>query len=122
VIIADTSVWVDHLRAGDDGLKDVLASAAVMMHPFIIAELALGSLRARKQILDDLASLPPSPVATDAEARLLIERERLYGLGIGYVDVHLIASARLSGSATLWTRDRRLRGVAQRMGLADHRA
>ncbi len=122
MIIADTSVWIDHFRFADDGLKANLATGAVLMHPFIIGELALGNLRARAQILESLGLLPMSPVATDAEVRLLVERERLAGLGVGYIDVHLIASARLSGKATLWTRDRRLHAIAQRMGVADARA
>jgi predicted nucleic acid-binding protein len=117
VIIVDTSVWIDHLREGDAALATALDAEEVRMHPFVLGELACGSLRFRRRVLDLLSRLPAPPVATDAEALEFIELRRLMGRGIGYVDVHLLASAALSGSARLWTRDRRLAEVADELEL-----
>jgi predicted nucleic acid-binding protein len=116
VILVDTSVWVDHLRAGDKTVAALLESGRVLAHPFVIGELALGQLRQRQTILSALQDLPQANAASDAEVLLFIEREALAGRGIGYVDAHLLASARLAGS-TLWTRDKRLSGVAEHLGL-----
>jgi predicted nucleic acid-binding protein len=116
VILVDTSVWVDHLRAGDPALAGLLETGRVLAHPFVIGELALGHLRQR-QLLRWLHDLPAAPTATDAELLSFIERHALAGSGIGYVDAHLLASARL-GAAALWTRDARLAAVAERLGLA----
>ena len=116
MILVDTSVWVDHLRSGVEDLKEELERGAVLMHPFILGELACGNLRDRTSLLGLLANLPPAVVATDAETLAFIERRALYGKGIGYVDMHLLASVQLTAGATLWTRDRRLRGVAESLG------
>jgi predicted nucleic acid-binding protein len=116
VILVDTSVWVDHLRAGDKTLAALLESGRVLAHPFVIGELALGQLRQRQAILPALQDLPQAKAATDAEVLLFIERHGLAGRGIGCVDAHLLAAARLTG-ATLWTRDKRLAGVAGQLGL-----
>jgi len=88
------------------------------MHPFVLGELALGSLRQRDVILTSLRDLPQASVASDEEVLRFIAERRLFGLGIGYVDAHLLAAARLTAGATLWTRDARLRGAAGRLGLA----
>ena len=117
MILIDTSVWVDHLRAGDAQVADVLRSTGVLMHPFVLGEIALGNLVQRVLVLGSLADLPQAVVATDAEVMEFIERAGLPGAGIGYVDAHLLASARLT-SARIWTRDRRLSAAAVRMGLA----
>ena len=89
----------------------------MLIHPWVIGELACGNLRNRSQVLELMQGLPAATVASDAEVLLLIERDRLMGLGIGYVDAHLLASARLS-HCRLWTQDRRLAAVAQEQGLA----
>jgi hypothetical protein len=115
VILVDTSVWVDHLRAGDTALAGLLEAGAVLAHPFVIGELALGNLRQREMVLSALADLPQAKVATDAEALHFIGAHALFGCGIGYVDAHLLAAVRLSAGAALWTRDKRLHTVAERL-------
>jgi predicted nucleic acid-binding protein len=118
VILADTSVWVDHLRGGDATLAALLDSGRILAHPFVIGELALGSLKQRNLVLESLQDLPRAKVATDQEVLHFIGTEALFGLGVGYVDAHLLASVRLTDGATLWTRDKRLLDVANRMHLA----
>jgi len=118
VILVDTSIWVDHLRAGNAALAALLDAGRVLTHPFVIGELALGVLRQRKAVLTALLDLPSSIVATDAEVLGFSDRHALFGRGVGYVDVHLLASARLTGGAELWTSDRRLRDVADALGVA----
>lgn len=116
MILVDTSVWVEHLRHGLARLATLLQEGEVLIHPWVIGELACGNLRNRSQVLDLLQGLPEATVANDAEVLLMIERELLIGRGIGYVDAHLLASARLS-HCRLWTQDRRLAAVAQEQGL-----
>jgi len=120
VILVDSSVWVDHLRKGDATLARMLDHERVLAHPFVVGELALGSLslRQRESILAALQDLPQATVASETEVRRFIDREALYGRGIGYVDAHLLASARLTLGGSLWTRDRRLHAVASQLGLA----
>jgi len=118
VILIDTSVWVDHLRASDKDLTRLLDAQRVLAHPFVIGELALGNLRQRQLILQALLDLSPAVVASDGEVLHFVEEHRLFGLGIGYVDAHLLAAVRLTAGAALWTRDKYLRGVASRLGLA----
>jgi predicted nucleic acid-binding protein len=118
VILADTSVWVDHLRARDNILVQLLDADQVVMHPFILGELALGNLPQRSLILDTLRLLPQAVTASPAEVLNFIVQHRLVGLGIGYVDVHLLAAAKLTAGAGLWTRDKSLHDVAQRLALA----
>jgi predicted nucleic acid-binding protein len=117
VILVDTSVWVDHLRAGDATLAGLLEAGQVLAHPFVTGEVALGSLRQRALVLEALADLPQAPVATHAEVLDFIERHALFGRGIGYIDAHLLAATRLA-AATFWTRDKRLRGIAGELELA----
>lgn len=118
MILADTSVWVDHLRQGDAGLTDLLGHGQVLMHPFIIGEIALGILRQRRVVLEALGELPRVVVATDAEVLQFVESRSLAGRGVGYVDAHLLASLHLTPGTALWTRDKRLHGVAAEMGVA----
>lgn len=108
MILVDTSVWIDHLRSGEPSLAAALEGGRVMMHPFVLGELACGNLKNRGEVLKLLGDLPAAPTATDPEALEFIERRALMGRGIGYIDVHLLASIALSGDARLWTRDRRL--------------
>lgn len=118
MILADTSVWVDHLRAGVPPLAKALEQARVLMHPFVIGELACGNLRNRAELLRLLGELPAAEVATSDEALGFIDKHALMGRGIGYVDVHLLAATALEGDAGLWTRDRRLEEIARHLGLA----
>ncbi|MSO77243.1 MAG: type II toxin-antitoxin system VapC family toxin [Alphaproteobacteria bacterium] len=117
MILADTSVWIDHLRAGDARLVSLLMSGQVLAHPFIIGELACGNLLRRDHILAALHDLPRATQAADDEVLFLINQHRLMGRGIGYVDAHLIASTWLTPRARLWTRDRSLAVVAERLAL-----
>lgn len=117
MILVDTSVWVDHLRTGDAALAASLEAGLVLTHPFVIGELALGTLAEREILLGSLRDLPRATVASDDEVLVLIEREGLQGRGIGYVDVHLLAAVRLTPDASLWTRDKRLQTVAKALSL-----
>ncbi|MGD0161725.1 MAG: type II toxin-antitoxin system VapC family toxin [Candidatus Sulfotelmatobacter sp.] len=117
MILADTSVWIDHLRSGNKELQRLLEQGQIVIHPYVIAELALGSLRERTKTLALLDLLPQVQVAQRNELRLTIEARRLYNLGIGLIDADLIASVLINPSTLLWTRDKRLRKVAQGFGL-----
>ncbi len=118
MILVDTSVWVDHLRAGDETLVALLSSGRVVMHPFVLGELACGNLRHRAEVLALLKDLPQATVARDEEVLFFIERQALMGRGIGYVDAHLLAAVALDGTSRLWTRDKRLHAVAEKLGMA----
>lgn len=117
MILVDTSVWVDHLRAPDETLTGLLEGSRVLAHPFVIGELALGCLRERDLVIGALQDLPQATVATDNEVLRFIGQHRLFGLGIGYVDAHLLAAVRLTSGASLWTRDKRLIRPATLLGL-----
>ena len=117
MILIDTSVWIDHLRQRDDHLVITLLAGHVLIHPWVIGEIACSSIKDREQVLDLLRSLPLCSVALEDEVLLFIEQNKLMARGIGYVDVHLLASTKLSG-ATLWTRDKRLLIVAKEMNIA----
>lgn len=118
MVIVDTSVWIDHLRNKEPLLVSLLENKCVLNHPFVRGELALGNLKQRTMILGFLDNLPQAPVAFADEINPLIETHSLFGLGIGLIDVHLLASAQLAMNATLWTRDKRLLAVASRFNLA----
>jgi predicted nucleic acid-binding protein len=117
LILADTSVWIDHLRSGNKELRQHLNHGQIAIHPFIIAELALGSLQERTKTLALLDLLPQVRMAQLGEVRLMIEARRLYSLGIGLTDAHLIASVFINPPTLLWTRDKRLRTVAEGLGI-----
>ena len=121
MILVDTSVWIDHLTKGLPLLAAALQADTVLMHPFVLGAVACGNLTNRREALRLLAALPSATVATDAEALDFIERRALMGRGIGYVDVHLLASLALTERGELWTRDRRLASVAADLGLAYER-
>lgn len=108
-------MWVDHLRKGDVLLADLLEHGEVVMHPFVVGEIACGRLADRALILELLQQLPAAMVAEPDEALGYVERHKLYGKGLGYVDVHLLASAAIGGTK-LWTRDKRLRAAAEELG------
>ncbi len=118
MILVDTSIWVDHLRAGDPKLVALLQDGRVLAHPWVTGELALGHLSRRGEILGLLHNLPQATVATDVEVLTLIDNQHLFGLGIGYVDAHLLAATMLTTDSRLWTRDKRLATVAIQHGLA----
>ena len=115
MILVDTSVWVDHLRSGDAHLAVLLERDAVACHELVIGEIACGNLRNRKEVLAALSLLPRSELASHDEVLFFIERHKLMGRGIGYVDACLLASATLA-HARLWTRDKRLAEVAEVLG------
>jgi len=118
VILVDTSVWIDHLRTGEPELVALLQDSRVLAHPWVTGELALGHLSQRSEILRLLHYLPQAKAATDHEVLTLIDNHRLFGLGIGYVDAHLLAATMLTTGARLWTRDKRLAAVADQLRLA----
>ena len=113
MILADTSIWIDHLRSENKEMRWHLDQGKIVIHPFIIAELALGSLQARTKTLALLDLLPQVRVAQLSEVRLTIEARRLYSLGIGLTDAHLIASVFINSPTLLWTKDKRLRKAAE---------
>ena len=118
MILVDTSIWIDHLRSGNTRLADLLDRSQVLAHPFVTGELACGNLRNHDEILRLLNGLPQSPVASPAEALYFIERNQLMGLGVGYIDIHILAATALAENARLWTGDKRLKKVANKMKLA----
>jgi predicted nucleic acid-binding protein len=117
LILADTSIWIDHLCSLDKEMREHLNRGEIVIHPFIIAELALGSLRERAKTLALLDLLPQVRMPQLAEVRLMIEARRLYSSGIGLIDAHLIASILIDSSTLLWTRDKPLRKVAEALGI-----
>jgi predicted nucleic acid-binding protein len=116
VILVDTSLWIDHLRAGNDELAELLVNSAVLAHPCVTGELALGNLRNRDELLGLLSDLPQAVVAEHDEVLRLIADETLHGCGIGYVDAQLLAASRLTPNTRLWTTDKRLAALAARLG------
>jgi predicted nucleic acid-binding protein len=115
-MLVDTSVWVDHFRRSDPLLSELLLREEAECHPFVIGELACGSLHRRSELLLLLQRLPHVPVGSHTEVLTFVERHRLMGRGVGWIDVHLLASASLAGSL-LWTRDRRLSEIAKKLNL-----
>lgn len=121
MILVDTSVWIAHFRKGGSGLAELLSEALVLVHPFVVGELACGDLRNRARILSDLEALPSAVSATHQEVMRLIEDRKLWGLGIGWVDGHLLASALLS-NCQLWTLDTKLVRAAAAAGVELYRS
>lgn len=117
MILADTSVWIEHFRSGNKELQRALNGGRIVIHPWIVAELALGCLRDRTKTLATFDLLPQLRVAQLSELRHLIEARRLYNIGIGLTDAHLIASVLISPPTLLWTSDRRLRKLAEGLGI-----
>jgi predicted nucleic acid-binding protein len=117
VILVDTSIWIDHLRGGNRALAALLQTDVVCTHDFVIGELACGNLRNRAQVLGLMQSLPRLAAATDDETLFFIDKQKLMGRGIGYVDAHLLAATVLRG-ARLWTKDKILKGIAENGGWA----
>jgi predicted nucleic acid-binding protein len=117
VVIVDTSIWVTHLRRGSRHLEELLLDARVACHPFIIGELAGGNIKNRDEVLSLLQSLPMAPTVVLDELLFFIERNRLMGMGIGFVDAHLLASAQLA-KTPLWTSDKALKCAAIELTVA----
>lgn len=118
MILVDTSIWIDHLRSGDEMLAEWLRRREILMHPHIIGELAVGNLKPRGEILEMLQDIPQIDVATDQEVLHFIETAKLFGEGIGYIDAHLLSAVRLRAGSKLWTRDKRLFDLAAGLNLA----
>ena len=118
MVLVDTSVWVDHLRNGDARLAALLERNQVAMHPMVSGELACGNLRDRDTLRALWGNRPPLAAASHEQALWLLDRNRVWGRGIGYVDLHLLTAVSLSQGAALWTHDRRLQGIAGALGLA----
>jgi hypothetical protein len=117
VTLVDTSVWIDHLRSSNATLVTLLENGRVSIHPFVIGELACGAIRHRAEFLASLARLDSPPLVSDRDALQFVEHRRLMGRGIGWIDVHLLAST-IVARGRLWTLDRRLRGVTLELGVA----
>lgn len=118
MILVDTSIWVDHFRSSDEGLVTLLNANRVLMHSFVIGELACGNLRQRDEVLSLLTNLPGAINGREEEVLLFIDHRKLMGRGIGYIDAHLLTAVALSNGARLWTRDKRLRDVASELEIA----
>lgn len=118
MILVDTAVWIDHIASSDPTLERLLHGGEVLVHPMIVGELAMGDFRNRRAVLDGLARLPAAQVGYHDEVVGFVDRHRLHGSGIGYIDAHLLVAARLTERAKLWTRDKRLHAAAMRLGVA----
>ena len=118
MILIDTAIWIDHLRSPEPIVSTLLDRNDVLIHPFIVGELSVDSFKNREAILSDLRDLPRATVANDDEVLTFVTKNTLYGIGIGYIDAHLLASVQLTAGALLWTRDKRLHVAANRLGLA----
>jgi predicted nucleic acid-binding protein len=116
-VLVDTSVWIGHLCAAEPALVDALDADLVLTHPFVVGEIVCGALRDRDEVLGLMSRLPSAPVAGHEEALHMLDSHRLWGRGLGWVDVHLLASASL-GASSLWTADRRLAEVAREIGVS----
>lgn len=118
MILVDTSIWIDHFRAADPQLVGLLMRDEVLAHPFVIGEIALGSIARRAEVLRYLNNLPTAVAATNDEVMTFIDLHSLANTGLGLVDTHLLAATALTASASLWSRDKNLRGAAARCGVA----
>ena len=118
MILVNTSVWIDHLRKTEMGMRRLLNVGQVLSHPLVIGELAMGSFKRRDLLLSELDDLPKAKVAEQDEVLHFVSRHTLFGLGVGYIDAHLLAAARLMPGTLLWTRDKRLLEIASKLRLA----
>ncbi|MBB3660879.1 hypothetical protein FHX15_006151 [Rhizobium sp. BK650] len=120
MILVDTSIWIDHFRHGEAELRKVIEEDRLLCHPFVIGELALGSLRDRDAVMAFLAAQREAFIATHDEVMTMIDQHLIFSMGIGYTDAHLLASTLLDRRSTLWTRDKRLAAAAQKAGASLH--
>ena len=117
MVLVDSSIWIDHLRKPILEFYELLERHDVLAHPLLIGEIAMGSLKDRAPFLQSLSELPTAVLAREEEVLRMVEKDELHGLGIGYIDAHLLAATRLTPDAELWTRDTRLDSIAEAMGL-----
>ena len=120
MILADTSIWIDHFRHTDAELRKSIEEDRLLCHPAVIGELALGSLRDRTSVIAFLTAQREALVATHDEVMMMIDRHAIFSMGIGYTDAHLLASVLLDQRVVLWTRDKRLRAAAEKAGASLH--
>jgi len=118
LLLVDSGIWIDHLRRADPGLQRAFDARGLLGHPLVTGEIAMGSLADRRSVLGLLQDLPQAVRAEDGEVLALVERRRLFSIGLGFIDAHLLASCLLTPGTRLWTRDRRLREAAARLGVA----
>jgi predicted nucleic acid-binding protein len=116
MILVDTSVWVDHFKIADPAFSQLSPTDLLLIHPFVLGELALGTFVQRQPVLRWLGKLMPATVAKHDEVLEFIETNKLYGAGVGLIDIHLLASVRLTKKSRLWTRDKKLKAAAQMTG------
>lgn len=117
-VLADTSIWIDHIAGKPTPLPDLLKARRVALHPLVIGEIAMSSLRERKLVIAELQKLPKVHVASNAEIMAMVEWQKLFGTGVGFVDAHLLAGVQMTDKATLLTKDNRLHKQAERLGVA----
>ena len=117
MILADTSVWVRHLRGQDSAFEALLDVQEIVSHPFVVGELLCGNLRPDSPVLKRIRQIESLPKATEEEVIGLIRFRRLMGRGVGYLDVHLVASVLITGATSLWSLDNRLAAVADELGI-----
>lgn len=116
MILVDTSVWIDHFHQSSENLVELLLSNQVCTHPFVLGELSCGNISNRKEVLSLLRTLQRIDQVLDEEVFILIENRKLYGKGLGFIDIHLLASAMIH-QVQIWTRDRSLKRVARELGI-----
>ncbi len=117
MILVDTSVWIAHLESTNEVLAALMEREEAATHPFVIGEVAMGYVRQRDLVIAELRKLPSVRVIGDSDVVFMVDRHRLFGTGIGYIDAHLLAAALFADAVTLWTRDRRLRAAATQLGV-----
>ena len=117
-VLVDTSVWVEFIREGNAQLSELLQKGRVLMHDMVIGEIACGSAPSRKERLQAMDNLPKITMAEHSEVLRFIDKHRLFGCGVGYVDNHLLAACILQADCALWSRDKRLCAAAERLGIA----
>jgi predicted nucleic acid-binding protein len=118
MILADTSIWIDYLRQGEPLLSEKLSQEKVLMHGMVLGELAMGNFKNRQILLRRWSALPFIQSAADAQVLQFLETYQLMGKGIGWIDLHLVTAVALSGNTQLWTRDKRLKTIAETLNLA----
>lgn len=117
MVLVDTSIWIDHFHFSNKGLKKLLLTSQVCIHPYVVGELSCGNISNRKEILILLRALPRIDAVLDEEVNMMIEDKKLYGKGLGFIDVHLLASA-IIHHVTIWTGDKYLHGISEEFGIS----
>jgi predicted nucleic acid-binding protein len=117
MILVDTSIWIDHLDKANPIMQELLKEQRILMHPFVLGEIAMGSLRKREFVLSVLSAFESAPLAREDEVLSFVRAYRLFGKGIGYIDAHILTSAKLAPGTQLWTRDKRLQALAAALSI-----